>query len=45
MVNDIGTIYEEKSLMIKFADDLTLSTPVKANGFDSSSDEIVNIQK
>ena len=45
MVNDIGGIYEEKSLMIKFADDLTLSAPVKANGFDPSSDEIVNIQK
>ena len=45
MVNDIGTINEEKSLMIKFADDLTLSAPVKANGFDPSSDEIANIQK
>ena len=45
MVNDIGTICKEKSLMIKFADDLTLSAPVKANGFDLPSDEIVNIQK
>ncbi|CAB3989644.1 Hypothetical predicted protein [Paramuricea clavata] len=45
MVNDIGTIYEEKSLMTKFADDLTLSVPVKANGFDPSSDEIADIQK
>ncbi|CAB3989758.1 RNA-directed DNA polymerase from transposon BS [Paramuricea clavata] len=45
VTDDIGTIYEEKSLMTKFADDLTLSVPVKANGFDPSSDEIANIQK
>ena len=43
--DNISEAFYEKSLMIKFADDSTLSAPVKANGFDPSSDEIVNIQK
>ena len=45
MVNDINAVHNEKSLMTKFADDLILSAPVKADEFDPSSDEIVNIQE
>ena len=32
-------------MIAKFADDLILSAPLKADEFDPSSDEIVNIQE
>lgn len=43
MVNDIRPIYPERNLLLKYADDLTLSVPVSAHQ-DSSLIEVNSIQ-
>ncbi len=45
MVNDIKVIDPTCSLLEKFADDLTLSVPIRNNGSDGSSLEVSNIMK
>jgi hypothetical protein len=43
MVNDINLEDPESNLLIKFADDLTVSAPVKTTG-DSAASEVRNIK-
>ena len=43
MANDIAVENPSKDLLIKFADDMTLSVPVKSNLPDSSLKEVENI--
>ena len=44
MVNDINLEDPESNLLIKFADDLTVSAPVKTTG-DSAASEVRNINR
>ena len=43
MVNDIEVENPRRDLLIKFADDMTLSAPVKSNLLDPSLKEVENI--
>ena len=43
MVNDITPVYPERNLLVKYADDLTLSAPLSADQ-DHSSIEVNSIE-
>ena len=43
MVNDIKSVDSDNNLLIKFADDITVSAPVK-NGKDTALTEVTNIK-
>lgn len=45
MVNDIRAVNADRNLMIKFADDITLSVPVNVNDSDPSQTEVENIEE
>ena len=45
MVNDIIAVDPSKNLITKYADDITLSVPVKVNRNDPTSSEVNNIQR
>ena len=44
MVNGIAAVNPKKTLFIKFADDITLSTPTRPNTEDPSISEVQNIK-
>ena len=44
MINDLTVKDPDNNLLVKFADDMTVSAPVKQN-YDSASVEVGNIEK
>ena len=44
MVNDIRAVNPTRNLLLKYADDITLSIPVRSNDIDPSLNEVRNIQ-
>ena len=45
MVNDITAANPSSNLLVKYADDITLSVPVKSGAVDQSQAEVSNIQR
>ena len=45
MVNDITAANPSSNLLVKYADDITLSVPVRSGAVDQSQAEVNNIQR